>query len=679
VDPSKFFCELKRRNVYRAAVGYAAVAWLIIQVVTQVAPVFEIPSWVVRSVIVLLLAGAPVALVVAWAFELTPEGFVRAEEAPAESSRGRAFGRKLNAVIIVVLAVAVAVLLVDRFRPNRRTGTGDAPEKSIAVLPFDNMSNDPENAFFADGIQDDILTSLAKIAELKVISRTSTLPYRGGKSSHNLRQIADALGVATVLEGSVRRAGAQVAVTVQLIDAATDRHVWAHRYDRTISNALTLQGELAQEIASALHAKLSPEEKARVETKPTDHPDAYVHYLRARQLEQGPDNLLQDFLQAEDLLTKAVALDPQFALAFALRAKARADIFHFHQAVESWKAKAWLDAREALRLQPNASETHHVMGLCFYWLDGDYERALEQFGVASGLAPNDTNPTYFTAAIRRRQGKWQEALDTFQRIESLDPQNPNIARNILFTHTAMRNWAAAGRAGERLAAIAPDSVSSRVQAAYVDFWANGTTENLRRVLDSIPPDVDPDGVVTASRWDVALIDRDFERAENAIRQCKLEELSYFNGELTPKEFFVGMIALARGDAVAAQPFFDTAVTKFETAVREGAESAERHANLGLVYALIGRKEAAIAEGRRAVELKPEAKDAFDGAIMNCVLALIYARVGEADEALALIERLLKTHGAVDSALYSITTNDLRFRWVWEPLRGDPRFEQLLAR
>ncbi|HEX8680445.1 MAG TPA: hypothetical protein VF683_10820, partial [Chthoniobacterales bacterium] len=303
MDPRKFFRELKRRNVYRAAVGYAAVAWLVIQVVTQVAPVFEIPTWVVRAVIVLLIAGAPFALVLAWAFELTPEGLMRTEDVPVESTRGRAFGRKLNLVVIAVLALAVAALLIDRLRSGGGSRNSSAQEKSIAVLPFENMSNDPENAFFADGMQDDILTSLAKIAELKVISRTSTLPYRGGKSSHNLRQIGDALGVATILEGSVRRAGAQVAVTVQLIDAGTDRHIWAHRYDRTISNALTLQSELAQEIASALHATLSPEEKARVETKPTNHPDAYVHYLRARQLEQGPDNLLQDFLEAEDLLT----------------------------------------------------------------------------------------------------------------------------------------------------------------------------------------------------------------------------------------------------------------------------------------------------------------------------------------------------------------------------------------
>jgi len=678
VNLKKFLAELKRRNVYRAGVGYAAAAWLIIQISTQIFPFFEIPPWAVRLIIFLLAAGFPLALAWAWAFELTAEGIMRTDEVPPEKSIGRATGRKLDFVIITVLALAVALLLFDRFRPSRAPLKAAAPEKSIAVLPFDNMTNDPENGFFADGVQEDILTSLAKIGDLKVISRTSTLPYRSNRESRNLRQIGEALGVATILEGSVRRERSKVAVTVQLIDARTDRHIWANRYDRTISSALSLQGKLAKEIAGALQARLSPEEKAQVETKPTNNPDAYVLYLRARQLEDGPDNLLQDFLVAEQLLSQAITLDPNFALAYALRSQTRADIFHFHQAVESWKSKARLDALEALRLQPNGSESHFAMGLCHYWLETDYERALEQFAIAGRLAPNDTGNAYFVAAIRRRQGKWQEALEAFQRIEPLDPQNPNIVRNILFTNTALRKWPEAARAGERLSAIAPDSVSSRVQAAYVDFWWKGTTETLRSVLAQIPAEVDPDGVVTAARWDVALIDRDFEAAESALNGCRLQELSYLNAELTPKSFLQGVLEAAKGDAAAARPFFEAALVRFETAAREAPGSAERHANLGLLYALMGRKNEAIQQGKRAVELKPESKDAFDGAIMNCFLALIYARVGEKEAALSLLERLLTTPGAVDSAFYSITSSDLRFRWSWDQLRNDPEFQKLVA-
>ncbi len=671
---TKFLAELKRRNVYRAVVGYAAAAWLIIQIATQVFPFFNVPAWSVRLIIVLLATGFPFALIWAWIFEFTSAGIVRTDEMPAGQTIDRAAGRKLDFIVIAILVLAVALLLFDRFRTHKSS----VPEKSIAVLPFENMTADPANAFFADGVQDDILTSLAKIGDLKVISRTSTLPYRGNKESRNLRQIGEALGVATILEGSVRRDESQVVLTVQLIDAQTDRHVWANRYDRTISNALTLQGELAKEISSALHATLSPEEKARVETKPTDNADAYVLYLRARQLEEGPDNLLQDFLTAEELLSQAIAKDAHFALAYALRAKTRADIFHFHQSVDSWKTKARLDAEEALRLQPNGSEAHFAMGLCHYWLESEYDAALERFATAERLAPNDTGPAYFVAAIRRRQGKWQEALETYRRVEKLDPQNPNVVRNILFTNTALRNWGEAARAGERLSAIAPDSVSTRVQAAYVDFWARATTEKLKSVLSSIPPEVDPDGVVTAARWDAALVDRNFAAADAALSQCRLEEISYLNSELTPKTFLLGILAMAKGDAAAAERYLNDSLGQFESAAREAPGNAERHANLGLLYAFLGRKEDAIKEGKRAVELKPESKDAFDGAIMNCFLALIYARVGEKDEALKLIERLLKTPGAVDSALYSITQSDLRARWIWDPLRRDPRFERLLV-
>jgi TolB-like protein len=238
------------------------------------------------------------------------------------------------------------------------------------------MSEEKENAFFADGIQDDILTSLAKISDLKVISRTSVMTYRGA-GVRNLREIGAALGVAHILEGSVRRAGNRVKVTVQLIDTRDDRHIWAESFDRTISDALTLQGELATEIAAALRATLSPEEKARVERKPTENPDAYVLYLRARQLEIHPDTLLQDFKAAVQLYREAIQLDPAFALAHARLSATLARIYHFYEPTEPLKQQATAEANEALRLQPNLGEGHYALGLSFYWLESDYARALQ--------------------------------------------------------------------------------------------------------------------------------------------------------------------------------------------------------------------------------------------------------------------------------------------------------------
>ena len=276
MNPKNFFVELRRRNVYRVAVAYAIVAWLLIQIATQTFPFLEIPNWCVRLVIVLLALGFPVALILAWAYELTPDGIKRADEKPPHELITGHSGRQLNGLIIGVLVCAVLFLLYQRFGPQAPAG---APEKSIAVLPFENFSDDKENAFFADGIQDDILTSLAKIHELKVISRTSVMPYRGATKG-NLPKIAQALGVVNVLEGSVRKGGNRVVVSVQLIDARNDRHLWAKRYDRPLADSLGLQGELAAEIAAELRATLSPEEKGLVETKPTENPDAYVRLAK---------------------------------------------------------------------------------------------------------------------------------------------------------------------------------------------------------------------------------------------------------------------------------------------------------------------------------------------------------------------------------------------------------------
>jgi TolB-like protein/Flp pilus assembly protein TadD len=539
------------------------------------------------------------------------------------------------------------------------------------------MSEAKENAFFADGIQDDILTSLAKIDGLRVISRTSVMGYRSD-AARNLREIGKALGVANVLEGSVRREGNRVVVNVQLIDALHDRHLWANRYDRTIADSLGLQGELATEIAKALSATLSPDEKARVETKPTENAEAYVFYLRANQIERNPDTLLEDYKTAEQLYLQAVALDPNFALAHARLASTCGGIFHFYEPLDRWKTKARSEAELALRLQPNLAEAHLAVGQCAYWIDEDYERALQEFDRAAQLSPNNADVRVFIASIKRRQGHWQECLDAFETAQKIDPQNPNIARNVLFTNTAMRRWPEASRVAERFRAMAPASLVAKIQSGYVDFWWKGNTALLKSLVSGIPSATDPDGVITSVRWEVAMISRDYAGAKRVLDSSPLTEFSYTNAGATPKSFFEACILLAQDDTGNAQKLFEAARPAFESAVREAPGSADRHANLGWLYAFMNRKEDAIREGRRAVELKPESKDAYDGAIMNSYLALIYARVGEKDLAFPLIERLLKTPGAVDSVDYSITINDLKYRWEWDPIRKDPRFNQIIA-
>ena len=554
--------------------------------------------------------------------------------------------------------------------------TSQGPEKTIAVLPFQNFSPDKDNAFFADGVQDDILTSLAKIKDLRVTSRSSVMKFRD-VAEQNLRQIGKALGVANVLEGSVRREGDRVVVNVQLVDAQSARQIWANRYDRTLADSLGLQGELASEIADALRATLSTDEQARVTAKPTQNPDAYVFYLRANQLSRNPDTLLEDYKAAEQLYMQAIALDPNFALAHARLASVCAEIFHYYEPTEDWKTKARSEAQIALRLQPNLAEAHVALGQCIYWMDQDYERALEQFDIATRLSPSDGDLVRLIAAIERRQGKWKQALEEYERVAKLDPQNPNTVRELIFTNTAMRRWPEAARWVEQLRAMAPASIIAKIQRGYVDFWWKGDTGLLKSLLNQVPLGVDPDASVTSVRWDVAMLDRDYASARRAIDASSAKELSYTGESSTPRTFFEGCIALAQGDVPSAQKYFQDAQPVFEDAVKEAPSSAIRHANLGWFYAFMGRRDDAIREGRRAVELKPESKDAVDGVIVNCYLALIYARVGEKDLAFPLLARLLKTPGAVDSVDYSITINDLKHRWEWDPIRSDPRFQKLL--
>ena len=673
MNPKGFFGELRRRNIYRVAAAYAVVSWLIIQVAASTFPVLEIPSWCVRLVIVLLVLGFPVAMILAWAYELTPEGIKRTEEVAPEIRRQGLGRQRLNGLIIAVLACAVAFLVYQRVHSNGRAGT---PEKSIAVLPFENVSDEKENAFFADGIQDDILTSLAKIHDLKVISRTSVMPYRGA-AKNNLPQIAQALGVVNILEGTVRRGGNRVVVNVQLIDARNDRHLWAKRYDRPLADSLGLQGELAAEIANELRATLSPEEKGRVETKPTENADAYVLYLKARAYESNPDRLFEDFKLAERLYAEAIQHDPSFALAHARLSATLARIYHWFDPTDARKTEIRKSAEKALELKPDLGEGHLALGLYYYWTEANYDRALEQFRIAAAALPNDSEIGYVSAAIRRRQGDWKENLELLRKSETVDPGNANVASEIAFTYSFLRDWPQAAKMYDRVVALAPTSANFKITRGYVDFWANGSTASIKKALAEIPSGVDPSGLVTRARWDAAMIERDFAGAEQAMASYPLDVFQS-DGMPMPKSFFRGCTALARGDTAAAQVQFTAALPAFEAAAREASTAGLRHANLGLVYSFLGRHEDALREVKRAVELEPDSKDAVVAPWMKGFLAMVYARAGDVDSALPILERALASPFPVDNTNCCITLNDLRKRWQWDPVRNDARFQKLIG-
>jgi len=478
--------------------------------------------------------------------------------------------------------------------------------------------------------------------------------------------------VANVLEGSVRRTGNRVLVNVQLIDARNDRHIWAERYDRAVADSIGLQGELATEIASVLKAKLAPEEKARLDVRPTANSEAYVLYLTA--LGTG------DQIAAEQIYMQATALDPRFALAYARASILNSDISSGMTGdYRARKAKARAQAEEALRLSPSLGEAHMALGLCLYFGEKKYDAALKEFEGAAATSPNNAEIYGYVAGIYRRQGRWRESVASFERAMSLDPRNREVAFLAGNNHLFLRNWPAATAGYNRALEIAPDSLSPKIGLAYLEVFRNGNPAAGRKILQNIPAGIDPDGRVTLARWDLAMLERDYAAAEKIWTDYPLEDCP--NAGDAPKTFYQGRTALARGDIESAQRYFAAARPALEGWVRDDPDDPEHHARLGLLYAYMQRKEDAIREGRRAVELEPESQDAFHGALWAAHLALVYALIGEQDQAITLIERLLSTPGPVGAmadASSNITLADLRLRWEWDSLRSIPRFQKILV-
>ncbi len=632
-----------------------------------------------------VILGFPVALILAWAFELTPEGIKRAEEIPPRESKTPRAGRKWTAIIVAAAVLATA-LLAFQFARTRKPATAELPkqigptaattDKSVAVLPFENLSSDKENAFFAQGIQDEIITTLSRISGLRVISRTSTAHYKS--APENLSEIARQLRVSNMLEGSVQKAGDRVHINVQLIRADDDAHLWAQSYDRQLTDIFGVEGEVAKSIADSLQATLSPQEKARVETKPTTNADAYVLYLRARDYQTRPDNLMQDFKSAINLYDQAIKLDPNFALAHARLSATTSNLYHFYEPTETWKQKAYAEALESLRLQPNLGEGHLALGLYHYYMEGDYDAALRELALAAEALPNDGDVGLYTAAVLRRSGHLTEALAAYQHAEQIDPRNSITLYDSSQTYVGLRDWRKGAEGMDRVLALFPESFNVKIQRAYVEFYWKGSTAPIKAALQSLPRNLDPDGVVTFARWDVSLMDRDVNAAEKALVACQLDTITSQTGVPLPKSYLQAFIDLVRGDAAKAQTEFEAARPAVEKLVTDSPRNATRHAQLGLLFAFLGRKEDALREGQRAMELKPITHDVIEGAVAEDFYALICARLGLTDEAISRIERLLPTPFAVDYADESVTLSDLRQRWEWDPLRNDPRFQKILA-
>src|SRR6266478_2209691 len=475
-----FFEELQRRKVYRVAAAYVIAAGFIIQIGSAIFPAWELPNWTFRLVVVLLLIGFPIALILAWAFDVTSEGIQATQKTAAETHLRR------NMIILVATGVIVSAAAGFFLLPRASARNVD---KSIAVLPFENLSGHPDNAYFADGMQDDILTNLSKIGDLKVISRTSVMSYRGN-GRRNARDIGKALGVATLLEGSVRRIGNRVRVNVQLINANNDEHIWAEDYDRDLTDVFAIQTDLAQKIVYTLQAKLSPNEKSRLDRQPTQNPDAYLLFVQAHDFANRPDMFHDTSLKAEQLFEQATKLDPNFAAAFAGLSMVESWAYHSFDPLPAQREKARTAANEALRLQPDLPEAHLALGFSYYYGDRDYERALAEFEVAKRGLPNEAQAYMAIGAIQRRQGKWAESTANLEKAAALDPKNGSILLNLAYNFMATRNFEAADKTFDRGIEAAPESFGSRALKGELAIRWKGDVSVAEKELASVPPGID---------------------------------------------------------------------------------------------------------------------------------------------------------------------------------------------
>ncbi|HKI46428.1 MAG TPA: tetratricopeptide repeat protein, partial [Balneolales bacterium] len=473
-----FFYELKRRNVFKVTGVYAVAGWLLIQIAATTFPFLNIPDWAVRLVIALVLIGFPIALIIAWAFELTPEGVKRTEEVTAEKSVTKKTGHKLNVILGVILVFTVGIIFYQQFFKTQPAVSGavtkgraivdssSAPAKSIAVLPFENLSEDKKNGYFADGMQDMILTKLADIGDLKVISRTSTLQF--GSHPQNLKKIGRELGVAMLLEGSVQKAGDQVLINVQLIDARSDHHIWAQSYQRTLENIFGVEGEVAGKVAVALKAKLDPAEQVLMATIPTHNPAAYDAYLRGVSLETNATDITGINLEkVASHYEQAVKLDPDFALAWAHLSSVDSNI-SFSEISSSRLARAKTALERAVTLAPDAAATEIAKGDYAYYGHFEYAKALAAYRKALQISPNSTTALVNIGFVLRRQGHWQQAIDYMNRSLVLDPRNISTLSNLVLSNESLQRYEKAEVLLRRALAISPGDPIMITQLA--DFY-----------------------------------------------------------------------------------------------------------------------------------------------------------------------------------------------------------------
>jgi len=678
VNPTNFLVELKRRNVYRAAVAYGVAAWFLTQLTTQVFPFFEIPNSAVRFVVIALAVGFPIAMLLAWIYEFTPEGIVRTEDLDPVHARSvqRATGRILDFIIIGVLLLVIAMLIVGRLPFYRQTGESIS-QKSIAVLPFENLSEDKANAYFAEGIQDEILTRLSKIADLKVISRTSTQHYKS--TPENVPEIARQLGVAHILEGRVQKSGDVVRVNVQLIKAANDSHLWADTFDRKLTDLLSVESEVAKAIAEQLRVHLTGREEQVIAAKPTDNPDAYDAYLRGLAYNVKTAYTPANALGAQKYLREAVRLDPKFALGWALLsiADARGYITQSLQPTVALCEETRHAAETALALQPDLGEALLATGNYYYACLKDYDTAVRYFEQARQFLPNSSQISVLLASVARRRGHWDQSMAYFQEAERLDPRNVNLLGQYAQCCIELRRFPEALRKFDQVLDIMPGDVDTLAAKAAI-AQAEGDLPRASALLASIhPPADDPQALETQVYQ--AILERRPGQIIPRLKETLAKPdpaLGYITGEL---RFYLGWAQEVAGDHAAAQASWSQARSELEPFLKEQPENFSLIGDLALVSMGLGDKAAAFKFIEQDMAAIPIEKDAVAGPIPIEILARVAAQMGEPDRGIAALQKLLAI--PYDGALAQnvpLTPALLRLDPMFDLLRNDPRFHVLAS-
>jgi TolB-like protein/Tfp pilus assembly protein PilF len=602
-----------------------------------------------------------------------PSGQARIGIAPAQPAK-----KKLM-LMGGIAAAAALVLAIVYFGESKRHSMPVSqppaiPEKSIAVLPFENLSDQKQNAYFTDGVQDEILTHLAKVADLKVISRTSVMQYRN-VTTRNVREIAHELGVVHVLEGSVQRAGDRVRVSAQLIDARTDTNIWADHYDRNVTDVFALESDLAQQIVSKLKAKLSPQEKTSIEQQPTGDLVAYELYRQAQGLDDALnfDAKVNEHLpEAARLLQEAVRRDPDFFGAYCLLARIHDEIYFWgidQSPARLAQAQSALDS--ARRLRPDAGEWHLAVAQHLYWGYRNYAGAEQELAIAAQALPNERIVFELLAYMERRQGRWDASTHLFQHALELDPRNLSLLQQVAMTYQYLRRFTDAAAVLDRALSIAPNNAGTRLRRAEIELWWRADPKPIEAVFATVllrDPTAASD--FAAQLLDLALCERNSEKAQQALTALGAGD-SYENSFPYSHAFFEGLVARLRGDSVAAREAFTRARAELEIILRQQPSYAEGFSMLGLIDAGLGDREQAVREARRAAELLPVTKDSINGSIIIEHSALTHAWLGENDLALAELDTAARLPGRVSYGY-------LKLHPMWDPLRGDPRFEKIVA-